>query len=416
MSKEPQSMADLFACEEFSPITQKIESKPDDTLARSVASVIKKAPSPLAKPELKPETVKDSMSIIQPKAITYASYDLTAVQEDMLTYITDQLQDYASSKASMIRPDLFGQLSVELDTNDFPALGRNKKKMILEVDKLRKADFVFSWNAPFKSSSDARSMFGEDSDEVSYEIETKGNIITTRHDIKGTSRVILDINPWVVPFLLYYGKGVGGTKYFKDIALTLPSKYSKRIYKMIMDWHTMGDHHEEPISDFRSSLQIPESYDNNKIKKEILERAREEIRKSNSHITFDYELITRDYSESRTKKKADTIVFSIHGNHIKKDSQLTDVKTMNMCLVEIADKGRGPICKSCAEYIVENGKFKHIMSKFKYYNGLMHKHEISQAEYTSTLLKIVLEETNFELRTPEHVKNSERYMRKNRRK
>lgn len=411
--KEIQSMADLFASEELSPISRKLDTKQDESLASSVASVIKKAPAHVAKPELRPETVKDSLSIIQSKAITYASYDLTAVQEDMLTYITEQLQDFASSKYSMIRPDLFGQLSVELDTDNFPTLERNKRKMLQEVDKLRKADFAFSWNAPFRNSKEARSMFGEDPDDVTYEIETKGAIITTRHDVKGTSKVILNINPWAVPYLLYYGKGVGGTKFIKDIALALPSKYSKRIYKMIMDWHTMGDYHEESISDFRMSLQIPESYDNNKIKKEILEKAKKEIFESGSHITFDYEMITRNFSASRTKKAVDTIAFTIKGNHIKKDSQVTNAKVMMMCLFEIADKGRNGVCQSCAEKIVADGKYDRILSKFKYYGDLQQAHRLSKTEYRATMLKIILEETGFELRSAEHVRNSERFKKKN---
>ena len=146
MSKEPQSLADLFSQqEEFSPITPKLSEREDEQLAKSVAKVIKKAPAPVALPEVRPKTVKESMSILQSKTMTYAAYDLTAVQEDMLTFIVEQLQDFASSKSSLIRPDLFGQLSVELDTNNFPTLDRNKKKMLAQIDDLRRKDFEFSW-------------------------------------------------------------------------------------------------------------------------------------------------------------------------------------------------------------------------------------------------------------------------------
>jgi len=406
-------MADLFAQEEFSPISQKL-SEPEEELAKSIANVVKKAPAPVARPEVRPKTVKESMSIIQPKTMTYAAYDLTAVQEDMLTFITEQLQDFASSKASLIRPDLFGQLSVELDTNNFPTLERNKKKMLAQVDDLRKKDFEFSWNSHFANTPDARAMFSDGgSTQDNLEVETKGTIITTRHDIKNTSRVILNINPWSIPYLLYYGPKVGGTKYYKEIALGLPSKYSKRIYKMIMDWHTLGDYHEEPISDFRYCLQIPESYDNNKIKKEILDKAKAEIFASGSHITFDYELITRNYSTSKTKKAADTIAFSIKGNHIKKDSQQMNEKIMMMMLAEIADKGRNALCEGCAKKIIADNKFDHILSKFKYYNEMVQSKRMSKSAYKSTLLKIILEETGCELRSAEHIRNSERYKRKN---
>ena len=44
-------------------------------------------------------------------------------------------------------------------------------------------------------------------------VETFGVVITTVHNIKGTNRVALTLNPWAIPFLLYYGTGVGGTRY-----------------------------------------------------------------------------------------------------------------------------------------------------------------------------------------------------------
>lgn len=182
---------------------------------------------------------------------------------------------------------------------------------------------------------------------------------------------------------------------------------------MIMDWHTLGDYHEESISNFRYYLQIPKSYDNNKIKKEILDKAKAEILESGSHITFDYELITKDFSASRTKHAADTIAFSIKGNHIKKDSQEKNAKLMRMMLLEIADKNRIALCEACAQKIITDGKYSHILSKFKFYGEKLRMKTLSKEAYKSTLLKIILEETGFELRSAEHVKNSERFKRKN---
>ena len=64
-------------------------------------------------------------------------------------------------------------------------------------------------------------------------IETVGAIITTIHNIKGTNQVMLNINPWAIPFLIYYGVGVGGTRYSKGLALGLRGNYTKRLYKII---------------------------------------------------------------------------------------------------------------------------------------------------------------------------------------
>ena len=251
---------------------------------------------------------------------------------------------------------------------------------------------------------------GVDSDIV--EVETKGSIITTLHYIKSQSRVILDINPWSIPYLLYYGPKVGGTKYYKEIAIGLPGKYSKRVYKMIMDWLTLGDYHEESIAAFRYCLQIPESYDNNKIKTEILDRAKKEIDESGSHIKFDYEFITRKSSTSKTKRAYDTIAFTIKGHSIRKNSRQTNAEIMLMMLVDIADKNRKALCQECVQKIVSDSKFNHIMSKFSYYRKQVQDRKLSKEAYKSTMLKIILEETGFELRSAEHVKNSDRFKRK----
>ena len=86
---------------------------------------------------------------------------------------------------------------------------------------------------------------------------------------------------------------------------------------------------------------------------------------------------------------------------------------MKMILVDIADKNRGALCEACAQKIVSDGKYNHIFSKFTYYNKQLQDRGLSKGAYKSTLLKIILEETGFELRSAEHVKNSEKFKRKN---
>ena len=421
MNKEPQSLADVFAqfkdadsiYKDAKFISSLLSETEETQLVERVKDVIQKSPTSNVLPEVYPKTVKETMSILQPKTITYASYNLTAVQEDMLTYITEQLQEFASSKSSLIRPNLFGNLSIELNVDNFPTLRRNWKKFLEQIDDLRRKDFAFSWNCHFANTPEAKSMFAKDGvDSDIVEVETKGSIITTLHYIKSQSRVILDINPWSIPYLLYYGPKVGGTKYYKEIALSLPGKYSKRVYKMIMDWLTLGDYHEESIAAFRYCLQIPESYDNNKIKTEILDRAKKEIDESGSHIKFDYEFITRKSSTSKTKRAYDTIAFTIKGHSIRKNSRQTNAEIMLMMLVDIADKNRKALCQECVQKIVSDSKFNHIMSKFSYYRKQVQDRKLSKEAYKSTMLKIILEETGFELRSAEHVKNSDRFKRK----
>lgn len=351
-------------------------------------------------------------AIKQPKTVTHASYSLTAIQEDILTLISAGLQDNASTKVSQIisvQRDLFDQLCVVLDAKNFEGLMFNKNKLLAQVKELKKKEFQFCWKY------DVQEKLQDFTDvKKTLQFETEGTIITTIHNVKNTSKIILNINPWCIPYLLYYGKNVGGTKYFKEIALGLSGKYSKRIYKMIMDWHTMGDFHEESIKDFRYCLQIPESYDNNKIKTEILDRAVTEIASSGSHITFSYELVTKQPSSSKTKKAADTIAFTFYGNHRKKDTQQENIRIMEMELKYIADRGIDKqLCADCAKKIVFDNKFDLILSKFSYYRQRLNDKRINESEFNNILLKIILEETGYDLRSAEHRMNSKRYKRKN---
>ena len=75
--------------------------------------------------------------------------------------------------------------------------GKNHKSMVLrEALDLAKKIFSFRWVHP----------------KIHKTIETTGVIITTIHNIKGTNQIIININPWAIPFLVYYGVGVGGTR------------------------------------------------------------------------------------------------------------------------------------------------------------------------------------------------------------
>ena len=90
-------------------------------------------------------------------------------------------------------------------------------------------------------------------------VETFGVVITTVHNIKGTNRVALTLNPWAIPFLLYYGTGVGGTRYGKNIALTLRGNYTKRLYKIICSQRDRREYYysiDQFCKDQRSGLLL----------------------------------------------------------------------------------------------------------------------------------------------------------------
>lgn len=146
------------------------------------------------------------------------------------------------------------------------------------------------------------------------EIETTGgSVITNIHNIKGTNQIMVNLNPWAIPFLIYYGVGVGGTRYSKGLALGLRGNYTKRIYKIICSQRDRREYYYA-ISQFRKDLEIPEKHSNNDIDRKILRPAQERIKESGSDVWFDYELICK-YPIKGRKPKADTIIFTINTLH-----------------------------------------------------------------------------------------------------
>lgn len=140
--------------------------------------------------------------LIQPNNVTFGQYSVTEWQENLLTLISDQIQQHMTREKQLPK-DLFNQPVVEIKCDE--AGGKNNKSKVLkEAIAMMRKNFSFRWVHP----------------NIHQTVETFGVVITTVHNIKGTNRVALTLNPWAIPFLLYYGTGVGGTRYGKNIALT----------------------------------------------------------------------------------------------------------------------------------------------------------------------------------------------------
>ena len=145
--------------------------------------------------------------------------------------------------------------------------------------------------------------------EIKAEVETSGGIITTVHDIINTNNIILNFNKWAIPFLLYYGKEVGGTRFNKVVALTLRGNYTKRIYKMISRWRDK-ESFSYSLKELKKDFNLPDSYDGYRIKTRILEPASKSIKESNSNVWFEFKMFAKKKDTGR-KPKIDTIVFYI---------------------------------------------------------------------------------------------------------
>lgn len=239
----------------------------------------------------KRDEIKDLM-LLQTNNVTFGKFSISEWQDNILTLINEQLQKHMYGDATL-QTDLFGEPYVDIMCDDVGGKN-NKAKVINEARELMKKVFSFRWVDP----------------EVHRTVESCGVIITTIHNEVGTNKLRLNFNKWAVPFLLYYGKGVGGTRYSKNIALSLPGDKTKRIYKLICSQQDQTEYYY-PIEQFRHDFEISGSYTNATIKKHILNPARDRIKESASPVWFDYEMITRYPKNNGRKPMADTIVFKI---------------------------------------------------------------------------------------------------------
>lgn len=246
---------------------------------------------------LRYEAAKKSIKklmLIQPDNVTFGQFSVTAVQENILTLITDQLQRFMTKEEEM-SIDLFGEPYVVIKCDE--AGGRNSKNAVIkEAMNLSKKIFSFRWKP-------AGSRRG---------VKTYGTIITTIHDHIGSNYITLNFNKWAIPFLLYFGKGVGGTIFNKSIALSLRGDRTKRIYKFLCSKRDETTFYY-PIKQFRKDFELGSDieYSNFQIKSKILEPAKKRIFESESDVWFDFEMITRFPKNDGRKPKADTILFKI---------------------------------------------------------------------------------------------------------
>jgi hypothetical protein len=280
--------------------------------------------------------------LIQPNNVTFGKYHMSEVQENIITAIVDQIQNYITTKKDFLL-DKFNQPYIEILCDEVG--GRNHKKNVInEAKKMIPKIFEFKYVDP----------------NLNKEMVTTGTIITTITDIKKTNKIRLTWNVWAIPFFLYYGKGVGGTRFLKSLAISLPGQYTKRIYKLICSQRSRKEYYYN-IDQFKSDLCIPDSYTNNKIKKQILEPAMKHINPSVDDVAFTFDMIARKKTPGR-KPKADTIVFYIQSSEngtIDKQTEYGYIYRWMMMVYGSSDKPR-KIADMLSESVAINKVFDRI--------------------------------------------------------
>jgi len=240
--------------------------------------------------------IQYKIDLVQPNKVTNAKYDYTATQENVITCIMEGIQDHLT-KEKPIQTDLFGHPTVRLKASDM-AKGNTKSYVLQQLRELRKKDIDFSYVNPEGKTEDV----------------TTG-LINAIRNVRDTDFVDVEISTWAIPYLVYWGKGVGGTVFAKTIAVTLKSIYSKRIYKMCCRWQDQGGF-SMYLDDLREVFSLQKKYTElYNFRARVLDTAKKEL-KEKADLYFEYDLTkvkSRSYNyvtfkifSSKTKGKNNT--------------------------------------------------------------------------------------------------------------
>lgn len=287
---------------------------------------------------------------LESKNLTLGMYDYSEVQQNVITLIQQQLEKYMTkdAKEAVVRLDSMGEPYIVIDTDEASSK-KNKAYVIEEVRKMFDKTITFRWRHP---------TWGED-------IKTTCPIVTAIHDVVGKHYIKVNYNRWAIPFLIWYGKGVGGTVYDKTISLTLQGKYTKRIYKLICSYRDK-DHYDYDIKQFCKDFNIAKSYTPNKIKNLILKKAKEDIDMANSDVTFDYEILT--VKLGKAKPKADKIRFYPHWKKTRNNLNKEDTKLYSKCyrIISVCNVPESDVVTIC-DLLLNNGMMKIVCERWDYY-------------------------------------------------
>lgn len=320
-----------------------------------------------------PQTMEEIM-LIQPNNVTFGQYSLSPVQENVMTLIMNALQDHMSKHKDLPR-DLFNQPYVEIFCDEARE-GNNKSNVKRAIRDMYKKEFRFKWTHP----------------QIHKTIESEGTIITTMHDVKGTNKVIINFNAWAIPFLVYYGVGVGGTIFNKAIALNLRGEYPKRIYKIICRWKDKSSF-KYPIAQLRKDLDLPDTYDNSRMENRVLKPTVEKIKESGSEVWFEYELLCERPEKGR-KPKADTILFHIKHNKPPKTGgvQYDNYKYVYNWLRRIWDNAQSSKAQEILDKLTESGALDTVCKRAEYYDDQIVSGALTTEHACNKLKKMLREE------------------------
>ncbi len=208
------------------------------------------------------------ITIIQPNRVTYARYDFSATQQNILYNIIHRIQkeiDYASR----MNHTLFNEMVVEIPLQELDP-SRNYKHIFAEAEKLREKHMRFTYK-----------------DEKGRPTYVSTSCLSTIEHTRGTHVVRIYIPAKAATALAYIGEGF--TRYQLAIALSLRSKHSKRLYELCCRWQDK-EQFSLKITELRELLAVQHTYKRmGELKKHILDVVQADLQ-HRADIYFSYTL------------------------------------------------------------------------------------------------------------------------------
>lgn len=348
------------------------------------------------------KNIKDIM-LLQTNNMTFGQFEVTPIQDNILTIINEHLQGYMENKKPL-NLDLFGYPYFTINCDDIGG-PRHKMLVIKNVVALFPKVFSYRWFPkeiiPLLPKEFIDKWFPN---VKGHSVKTTGTIISTFHDIEGTNLIEIVLNPWAIPFLTYYGKGVGGTWYKKQIALSLRGDKPKRIYKILCSQcnNERGGVFDYPIKQLIEDFQLPPSYTNTIIKNRILEPAKNEINGIFADVWFEYELKILHPLKNKRKPKADTVRFYIHTTRKEKETHHLSTKTykgLDDVLYRwlIATFGCVELTDKVFNTIMESDRRDEIINRVVYWQEEQRKGEKTSQHIKNCIKKLVREDFNLDV-------------------
>ena len=364
----------------------------------------------------------DMETFKQPKTVTNAVYSFSRLHYRMFVHIREELSLYIQKNYNFINSKEL--IQIPLFINHYPHFKGSNRAFYDAVSalQLRQNVIHFTWRFDAQRHADLyrwMTVAGtrREADSSRIQLPRDGAIfeqssvliVNVLRCLDDPNKLVVDINPKLVPFLLYYGKGNGGTTIERDVALKLGCKYSAFLYEHLMDWSSSVNTVKMGFEELRKMLGFPDNYKGKEIRRRVLDPCVQQLEEAGAGILFDYELkFDPDYgyiSGTRGRFPANCVVFHISRRE-SVDWNEINRKEMLVMLQSIADKGKSRLCEDLAVTIVKNGRAAFLRAKFQYYNSRVEKGKMTTAGYLNTMRKIVREETGVDLRSDTHIRNA----------